>query len=263
MIKSNTLTIGFILAFIFTSCEKNDDDDISNEIVYVQYGTSFGECLGYCQNDIMIENSQIIFHKNGWDIDGLLPEISISENVDSKYTTELINKINVDAFLKLDSIIGCPDCADGGAEWIEIKSNGISHKITFEYGNEPSETEEYIGYLRTYLNTFQFDSNEAVDFNERTIINQQGFIKNFVATRGSYQWLIEITTNNDTTYYFEKNLSSEFYVDNLKIEFKGVLDYDSTMINKPAPNDIPIPDFKVRNIHCYPKLFRNKNHAVP
>ena len=251
MIKLNNLTLGMIFVFIFIACKKNNDDNISNEIEYVKYGTSFGECLGYCKNDITVKNFQIDFHKNGWDLNGLLPEISNSQNVDTRYVTELIELIDFDAFLKLDTIIGCPDCADGGAEWIEINSNGKSHKVVFEYRNEPHETKEYIGYLRTYLNTFQVDSNELVDFNERTFINQSVLIKNFVATRGSYQWLIGIINGGDTTYLFDKYLDSDFHLDNLKIEFKGVLDYDSTMINKPAPNDIPIPDFKVRNIRTF------------
>jgi hypothetical protein len=251
MIKFNNLILGLILVFIFTACEKNDNDDFSNDIEYVKYGTSFGECLGYCKNDITVTNTTIDFNKRGWDLEGLLPEMSNTESVDAKYTTELIDKINFDSFLELDSIIGCPDCADGGAEWIEIRSKGISHKVIFEYRNEPSETKEYIGYLRTYINAFQIDSNETIDFNERTIINQQGFIKNFVATRGSYQWLIGIINGNDTTYYFDKYLDTEYQQDNLKIEFKGVIDFDSTMINKPAPNDIPIPDFKAQNIRTF------------
>lgn len=251
MIRLNNLTFGLIFIIILTGCEKNENDNFSSDFEFVKYGTSFGECLGYCKNDIYVKNTEIDFHKSGWDLEGLLPEISNTENIDTKYWTELIEKINYDSFSSLDSIIGCPDCADGGAEWIEIKSKGKSYKVIFEYRNEPSETKEYIGYLRTYLNTFQIDSNETVDFNERTVINQHGFIKNFVATRGSYQLLIGIISGNDTTYYFDKYLDTEYRLDNLKIEFKGVLDYDSTMINKPAPNDIPIPDFKVRNIRTF------------
>lgn len=251
MIRFDNLILALLIGFIFISCEKNDNDNFQSDIEYIKYGTSFGECLGYCKNDITVTNLKIDFHKSGWDLDGLLPEISNAENVDSKYSTRLIEKINFDSFLKLDSIIGCPDCADGGAEWIEISSNGKSHKVIFEYRNEPSEIKEYIGYLRTYISTFQVDSNESIDFNGRTIINQPGFIKNFVATRGSYQWLIGIKSNDDTIYYFDKHLDIEYQVDNLKIEFKGVLDYDSTMITKPAPNDIPIPDFKVRNIRTF------------
>lgn len=251
MNKLNNVVLGLILVFIFTACEKNDTDHFSNNIEYVTYGTSFGQCLGYCKNDITVTTSKINFNKSGWDLEGLLPGMSNTESVDVKFTSALIDRINFDSFLELDSIIGCPDCADGGAEWIEIKSNGISHKVIFEYRNEPSETKEYIGFLRTYMNAFQIDSNEIIDFNERTIINQQGFIKNFVATRGSYQWLIGLIHGNDTTYYFDKYLDTAYQKDDLKIEFKGVLDFDSTMINKPAPNDIPIPDFLARNMRTF------------
>ena len=48
--------------------------------------------------------------------------------------------------------IGCPDCADGGAEWIEIKlANGEKHKVTFEYMNAPSAFKNYISGLRGLL----------------------------------------------------------------------------------------------------------------
>ena len=95
------------------------------------------------------------------------------------------------------------------------------------------------------------NSNESVDFNNRTIIDQKGFIKNFVSTRGSYQYLIGIKNENDTIYYCDKYLNAEYHQDNLMIEFNGVLQYDSTLIYKPAPNDIPILDFKTRNINTF------------
>ena len=34
----------------------------------------------------------------------------------------------------LAGVHGCPDCADGGAEWIEVRSNQDSIRTTFEYG---------------------------------------------------------------------------------------------------------------------------------
>ncbi len=237
------------LILLLTGCEKNNN--LSSEIEYVKYGTSFGECIGYCANDITINSQEIDFHKNGWDTQGLLPEISDTENINSTYWTELIEKINIDAFLSLDSIIGCPDCADGGAEWIEIKSKEKTYKVIFEYRNEPDETKDYIGYLRTYLNAFQIDTNETVNFNERTLINQNGIVKNFVATRGSYQWLIGIKSNNDTTYYYDKYLDNEYYENNINIEFNGVITFDSTQIYKTSPDDVPTPDFKVRNIRTF------------
>ena len=51
----------------------------------------------------------------------------------------------------MDEIIGCPDCADGGAEWIEITSGETSHKVTFEYNKSPDVFKSYIEILRSKL----------------------------------------------------------------------------------------------------------------
>src|SRR6185295_14271553 len=37
-------------------------------------------------------------------------------------------------FNSLDSVIGCPDCADGGAEWVTVETEGKDRKVLFEYG---------------------------------------------------------------------------------------------------------------------------------
>lgn len=251
MTRLNKLTAGLLVFFLLTGCEKNENKDFSSDIESVNYGTSFNECLGYCENDIAVQRAEINFHKSGRDLNGLLPEVSNSTNIDAKYWSELTGKIDFDAFSKLSPIHGCPDCADGGAEWIEIKSKGKSHKITFEYRNEPGEIKAYVGYLRAYINTFQTASDEDVDFNNRILVNQRGFIKSFATTGGSYQWLIGIVNGTDTTYYFDRYLDAKYQVDNLKIEFTGVLGFDSTMINKPAPDDVPIPDFQARNIRAF------------
>ncbi|MEQ9008910.1 MAG: hypothetical protein RLP12_13560, partial [Ekhidna sp.] len=65
-------------------------------------------------------------------------------------TDELFSTINVQAFLSLEEIIGCPDCADGGSEWIEITTAQGSKKITYEFRHEPEEVKSFIGELRKY-----------------------------------------------------------------------------------------------------------------
>jgi hypothetical protein len=59
-------------------------------------------------------------------------------------------------FVNLPKTIGCPDCADGGAEWIEIisGSGGKSQKVTFEYMNEPAKLKDLASGLRTILESF-------------------------------------------------------------------------------------------------------------
>ncbi len=57
--------------------------------------------------------------------------------------------VDLNDFFSLPEIIGCPDCADGGAEWLEIEDfSGKKYKVTFEHGNTPLEIKNAIAALR-------------------------------------------------------------------------------------------------------------------
>lgn len=244
----------FILLFVFgfATCEKETNLDYSvSDLQYISYGTSFGECIGYCRNSVIVSETKIDFTKTGWSREELLPDIMISEITDKVYWQTLIDELDTKAFLQLDSIIGCPDCVDGGAEWIELRYPDKSHKVTFGYRDAPEIVKPFVSYLRAYMNAFQIDNDNAVDFNNRTLIDQRGRIQNFVATRGRNQYLIRVIAGNDTSYYYPEYLDAKYQENDLEIVFNGVLKYDSTTIYKPAPNDVPVPDFKARNINVY------------
>lgn len=245
------IIIGFLIMAYVTVYGKDDMNNNQSDFDYVKYGTCLGECTGYCVRSAQISESKINFEKSGSNLESSLPKILISETIRADYWIQLVGTIDFENFLLLDSIIGNPDCADGGIEWIEIKKKNKIYKVTFEYGNEPETLKSFIGYLRTYLNSFEIDSLEVVNFNERTLINKAGKIKNFFCSRGCSQYLIELIENNETTYYFDKYLDSKYHKDGLSISFNGVLQYDSTIIYKPSPNDIPAPDFKVKNIRMF------------
>ena len=44
-----------------------------------------------------------------------------------------IYSIDLNKFYQLPSKVGCPDCDDGGEEWIEIGTKDKIHKVRFEY----------------------------------------------------------------------------------------------------------------------------------
>lgn len=247
-IKTYLIT-GLILVIILISCEKNDSNSIPRNLEYISYGTSFGECLGYCTRSITINDSSIKSEKKGWDLNGLLPVLIQYGQIDKSYWIELSKNIDFEYFFGLDSILGCPDCADGGSEWIEIKKDNETHKVVFEYKNEPNDFKNFIGILRTFQTVFDLDSSKTIDLKNIVLINQRGFIKNFVCSRGCYQFLIQSVIDNDIEYLYDKFLKEDFKEDNLAVYYCGVLLADSTMIFKPAPDDSPIPSFKVRNIH--------------
>jgi hypothetical protein len=147
------IAIGLLFMNGIRSCESGETNPLS-EYAYVSYGSAFGECLGYCVKSIKITETRIDFNKSGWEIGGALPDISDTDDIDTDDWNELVEEIDFEDFTELDSIIGCPDCADGGAEWIEIKRNQETYKVTFEYGNEPETVKPYIETLRSHLQSF-------------------------------------------------------------------------------------------------------------
>lgn len=43
----------------------NTEKSINSEIVQVKYGTSFGECIGYCKHDLAFKMGEITYSCSG------------------------------------------------------------------------------------------------------------------------------------------------------------------------------------------------------
>lgn len=103
-------------------------------------------------------------------------------------------------------------------------------------------------------------STSALSDPASTVVDQQGFIGVVVCSRGCYQYVLSTPTidgelfpvNLDKTLekvafdYFVANQNQG--VTGYPVVFSGMLKSDSTVVTVPAPNDIPIPKFKARNI---------------
>lgn len=151
--------IGFsLLAFYSCKNYENDSSVFENKIVEISYGTSFGECIKNCRNELKLSFG------TSRTLNSSSPNSSLSDedyNIPKTYTDvisaekweQIISKINVDEFFKLPIIYGCPDCTDGGAEWVEIKlKSGETHKVTYEFMKEPKELKSVVALLRVHFN---------------------------------------------------------------------------------------------------------------
>jgi hypothetical protein len=143
--KKIIYSLMFLLLFSYGCTDLND-----SSIAQVSYGTSFGMCAGYCKHDMVIKSNLITYNCSGWN--NLVEPVSRTEAFNSAGWDSIGTDLNMDAFFALPEIIGCPDCADGGAEWLEIKlANGKTHKVTYEYNNEPDDLESVVEILREKL----------------------------------------------------------------------------------------------------------------
>ncbi len=141
------LIFSMILSTILcTSCEKEIDLNVD----VVNYGTSFGMCVGPCRKELNFVNNEVsftVFTTEGRGAMGGVPK-TFKESLGKDFQKSLTKNLDYKAFKQLNETIGCPDCADGGAEWVEIISGDTKHRVTFEYGKSPKEIDALVTILR-------------------------------------------------------------------------------------------------------------------
>lgn len=163
--KSNSILILFIGLFL-TSCINEPNNDSNDKVnkdtdnaVIVKTGKSFGFCVGYCSLEATITSTKIKFVSSSWDTNNY-PTIIQNILTDENYWNDILDKINMDNFEILDDVIGCPDCADGGSEWIEIIYPDRSKKVTFEYGATIEGINDLLEILRTIRDLYDETGNK-------------------------------------------------------------------------------------------------------
>jgi hypothetical protein len=149
MSKSSSVIL--LLAAVLLVSECSQEDEYIPAINYIGYGKSFGECLGYCTQSMKANGCAATLNKTGWNEYELLPEIQCARSLQPDEFMDLNDSLNLGNFLNLPDTIGCPDCADGGAEWIEVSYDTMFHRVTFEYMNEPAELAAVLPMLREMM----------------------------------------------------------------------------------------------------------------
>jgi hypothetical protein len=116
----------------------------------VRYGTSFGMCAGYCNRSMELSKGKLkyLFAPNDTTTNDT---IRCQMVFDTDSTDLVLDFINKRSLYYLDHFYGCPDCADGGAEWIEVRHGIFYKRIVFEYMNEPEELTPLVTILRRYM----------------------------------------------------------------------------------------------------------------
>lgn len=149
MKRTLPLIFAILITLSFSACKKGDIKTLNS----IGYGSSFGMCVGYCSNNLLISDLKLTFSKskNGQTADTKTCSKTISEADINAIKKEL----NLEKISALPEVIGCPDCADGGAEWIAISADGKQYKITYEYGKAPKELEAAVARLKVLKDSFK------------------------------------------------------------------------------------------------------------
>ena len=101
----------------------------------VAAGWSFGHCVGTCVADLVIDGHDVAL--TGSDPTGS-PALFTNRG---SLTPE--GRMRVDAAVaalgssSLDPVYGCPDCADGGAAYLDLARDGVVEHVVMEFDDPP------------------------------------------------------------------------------------------------------------------------------
>jgi hypothetical protein len=119
----------------------------------VVHGTSFGMCGGYCKSTLEINGTTARLTQVGWD-SIRYPRRTRSIELGEAEWRHLRALANVEDLSSVAGVHGCPDCADGGAEWITIETPEQTIRTTYEYGHDLERIAELQHQLRAIRQRF-------------------------------------------------------------------------------------------------------------
>ena len=117
-----------------SSCQISGPSEEVRGVSQINSGTSFGFCIGYCHTELTIQSSELTFSRKSWDRgDSTPPDQLVERTISSSLWRSLVDLVEFEVITQMKDVYGCPDCTDGGSEWIEITHLGVSKRVTFEY----------------------------------------------------------------------------------------------------------------------------------
>jgi hypothetical protein len=136
----------------------------TKDIQSISSGLSFGMCRGYCQQSINMTSNPIrlVASKEANFAQKPYPPVKQQYPFSSAQWNELVALVHLNTFTKLGDTIGCPGCADGGIEYIQVNWINGSKRVTFESGRAIKGFESLIEKLRQMREEYITQLNEII-----------------------------------------------------------------------------------------------------
>ena len=122
-----------------------DSGDLS-PVAEIRSEVSFGFCVGYCQSSTTITSRDIVAVEEA--PREPLPPRRRTAAISATEWQSLVAAVDRSRLENVPDVLGCPDCADGGAESLVVVADGWSRRITFEYGAAIPELEPLLSRVR-------------------------------------------------------------------------------------------------------------------
>ncbi len=151
--------IGLIISVTLGRCASSTAvaptaDATAADGLIIRGGTSYGYCIGYCDQQVELSATKAIFTKKGTRAPAQYPTKTCTTPLTETEWTALKAQANLALLQKQPVTLGCPDCADGGAEFLEIEQGAERYRVTFEAGKSIPGFDGLITALRDKRKSF-------------------------------------------------------------------------------------------------------------
>lgn len=150
MIMRTRLPHLVVVAAVFSACDSSSPTEATS-VAQIRATTSFGFCSGYCRTSLEITSDEVVYVKEGWRGE---PPVRRTMRLTPSEWRDLARTVDRRAFDTLPAVIGCPDCADAGAEAL-IVGPEWQDSVTFDYGADLPALQELLDRVRAIRARFE------------------------------------------------------------------------------------------------------------
>ena len=137
----------FMLA-LSAGCATSQPDAPTSAVPAVEWGSSFGMCAGFCASSLVVTpDGTATLTETATRSPDVAPRVRARMlTADEQARLAAANE----ASTVVTDTLGCPDCADGGAEYVE--RDGA--RVTFDYGGDAGAAAPLAEALRSIRESF-------------------------------------------------------------------------------------------------------------
>jgi hypothetical protein len=149
LLRGATAAAALCIALASGACADSDNGVRPDDVSLVEWTSSFGFCApsAYCTTRLRVTGQQAVVTLESRQS----PTITRSETLSTAEADAIAAAAAQVRFEGLGSVIGCPDCADGGAESISVTADGKVSTVTFEYNASVAGLEPLLSRTRTLV----------------------------------------------------------------------------------------------------------------
>lgn len=136
------------VALSLTACESGAMKPAA--VTKVASTTSFGMCAGYCKTTLEVSEKEAVLTREAWGrgASANLPVQRFTAPLSAQEWGDIAAAAEAAKIDALPETIGCPDCADGGAESLTIVSAKGEKTIKFDHGAAIAEAQPLLDRVR-------------------------------------------------------------------------------------------------------------------